>query len=103
MTAIFPVLPGQGWSVTKTPRFATRVQRSVSGRRLALLDQPVPIWDFTLTYSFLRDRHDTRGGHGLGFGFDELRTLMGFFLQQQGSFAPFLFDDPTDDNLVGQN
>ena len=27
---------------------------------------------------------------------------MGFFLQQQGAFQPFLFDDPTDDTVTGQ-
>lgn len=101
MTAIFPALPGLAWSVTKAPRFATRIQKAVSGRELRVLDQPNPIWLWTLTYDVLRDRHDTRGT-GLGAGYDELRTLMGFFLQQQGSFAPFLFDDPTDDTAVGQ-
>ena len=107
MTAIFPALPGLGWSVTKAPRFATRIQRAVTGRELRILDQPYPIWTWTLTYSLLRDKHDTRGpngtgGSGLGAGFDELRTLAGFFLQQQGAFQPFLFDDPTDDTVTAQ-
>jgi uncharacterized protein (TIGR02217 family) len=102
MTAIFPTLPGLGWSVTKAPRFATRVQKAVSGRELRVLDQPVPIWTWTLTYSLLRDKWDTRGPGGLGVGYDELRTLAGFLLQQQGSFQPFLFDDPTDDAIIGQ-
>lgn len=101
MTAIFPALPGLGWSVSKTPRFATRIQQAVSGRELRALDQPNPIWTWTLTYSMLRDRNDTRGA-GLGAGYDELRTLMGFFLQQQGAFQPFLFDDPTDDRASAQ-
>ena len=101
MTAIFPALPGLAWSVTKAPRFATRIQKAVSGRELRVLDQPNPIWLWTLTYDVLRDPHDTRGP-GLGAGYDELRTLMGFFLAQQGSFAPFLFDDPTDDTAIGQ-
>jgi len=102
VTAIFPALPGLGWSVTKAPRFATRIQRAVAGRELRVLDQPYPIWTWTLTYSLLRDKHDTRGPAGLGAGYDELRTLAGFFLQQQGSFQPFLFDDPTDDSVIGQ-
>lgn len=101
MTAIFPALPGLAWSVTKSPRFATRIQKSVSGRELRVLDQPNPIWLWTLTYDILRDSHDTRGT-GLGGGYDELRTLMGFFLQQQGAFQPFLFDDPTDDSATAQ-
>lgn len=102
MTAIFPVLPGLGWSVTKAPRFATRIQRAVNGRELRVLDQPYPVWTWTLNYSLLRDKWDTRGTGGFGAGYDELRTIAGFFLQQQGAFAPFLFDDPSDDSLTGQ-
>jgi uncharacterized protein (TIGR02217 family) len=102
VTAIFPVLPGLGWSVTKTPRFAGRIQHAVSGREVRVLDQPFPIWTWTLTYSLLRDKWDTRGAGGLGAGYDELRTLAGFFLAQQGTFQPFLFDDPTDNTVVAQ-
>src|SRR3984957_9762470 len=102
MTAIFPTLPGLGWSVSKAPRFATRIQRAVSGRELRVVDQPNPIWTWTLTYSMLRDAHDTRAASGSGVGYDELRTLVGFFLQQQGAFQPFLFDDPTDDTASAQ-
>lgn len=103
MTAIFPALAGLGWSVTKAPRFATRTQKAISGRQLRIVDQPNPIWTWTLTYSLLRDKWDTRQSGGLGAGFDELRTLAGFFLRQQGAFAPFLFDDPTDDTIAGQS
>ena len=102
MTATFPALPGLGWSVSKAPRFATRIQRAVSGRELRVIDQPNPIWTWTLTYSMLRDEHDTRAASGPGVGYDELRTLMGFFLQQQGAFQPFLFDDPSDDRASAQ-
>ena len=102
MTAIFPALPGLGWSVRKTPRFATRIQRAVSGRELRVLDQPNPIWSWTLTYEILRDKNDLRAATGPGAGYDELRTLMGFFLQQQGAFQPFLYDDPTDDQVAAQ-
>jgi uncharacterized protein (TIGR02217 family) len=102
MTAIFPVLPGLGWSVTKMPRFAGRVQNALSGRELRVLDQINPIWTWTLTYSLLRDKWDVRAPVGPGSGYDELRTLIGFFLQQQGTFRPFLFDDPTDNTVTDQ-
>jgi uncharacterized protein (TIGR02217 family) len=102
MTAIFPSLSGQGWSVTKSPRFATRIQRAVNGRELRALDQPYPLWNWTLTYPLLRDRNDTRAFSGSGIGYDEFRTLAGFFLQQQGALQPFLFDDPTDDSVTAQ-
>ena len=102
MTAIFPSLPGQGWSVTKSPRFATRIQRAVNGRELRALDQPYPLWTWTLTFPLLRDCNDTRAPSSPGPGYDELRTLAGFFLQQQGALQPFLFDDPTDDRVTAQ-
>jgi uncharacterized protein (TIGR02217 family) len=102
VTTIFPVLPGLGWSVTKAPRFAGRIQHAVSGREVRVLDQPYPIWTWTLTYSLLRDKWDARGAGGLGAGYDELRTIAGFFLAQQGTFQPFLFDDPTDSVAAGQ-
>src|ERR1041384_7301947 len=102
MTAIFPSFAGLAWSVTKAPRFATRIQRAVSGRELRALDQPWPIWTWTLSYSLLRDKWDARAASGPGLGYDELRTLAGFFLQQQGGFLPFLFDDPTDNSVTGQ-
>ena len=102
MTAIFPSLPGLGWSVVKSPRFATRIQRAVNGRESRALDQPNPIWSWTLTYPLLRDRSDARAPSGAAIGYDELRTLAGFFLQQQGALQPFLFDDPTDNAVTAQ-
>jgi uncharacterized protein (TIGR02217 family) len=102
VTAVFPVLPGLGWAVTKAPRFQTRIQRAVSGRELRALDQPYPIWTWTLSYTVLRDKWDARATAGPGMGYDELRTLAGFFLQQQGAFLPFLYDDPTDNSVAAQ-
>ncbi|HEX3884740.1 MAG TPA: DUF2460 domain-containing protein [Stellaceae bacterium] len=102
MTAVFPTLPGLAWSVIKVPRFASRIQRSVSGRELVLNDQPVPTWEFTLTFNLLRDPNDVRGGNGMGTGYNELRQLMGFFLGQQGAYQPFLFQDPSDCSVTGQ-
>lgn len=98
----FPSLPGLSWSVTKTPKFATRTQTSVSGRQLRVLDMPMPVWTWTLVYEFLRDQNDTRFGNALGTGHDELRTLGGFFLRQQGAFNTWLFTDPTDDTVTNQ-
>jgi uncharacterized protein (TIGR02217 family) len=101
---VFPSLPGCGWSVTKAPRFQTRTQKAVSGRQLRIADQQSPIWTFTLTFPLLRDAHDTRAGSGvgLGIGYDELRTLAGFFLAAQGAYGTFLFADPSDNQVTGQ-
>jgi uncharacterized protein (TIGR02217 family) len=94
MALIFPALPGLAWSVTKTPTFQTRIQRAVSGRELRALDYPYPLWQFTLVFDFLRDNPAA--------GLDELRTLMGFFMLCQGAFGTFLFQDPSDDRVSGQ-
>lgn len=94
MALIFPALPGLAWSVTKTPTFQTRIQRAVSGRELRALDYPYPLWQFTLVFAFLRDNPAA--------GFDELRTLMGFYLACQGAYGTFLFQDPSDYQVIGQ-
>ena len=94
MALIFPALPGLAWSVTKSPTFRTRIQRAVSGRELRALDYPYPLWQFTLVFDFLRDNPAA--------GYDELRTLMGFFMLCQGAFGTFLFQDPSDDRVSGQ-
>jgi uncharacterized protein (TIGR02217 family) len=94
MALIFPALPGLAWSVTKSPTFQTRIQRAVSGRELRALDYPYPLWQFTLVFDFLRDNPAA--------GYDELRTLIGFFLLCQGAFGTFLFQDPSDDRVSGQ-
>jgi len=93
-TGVFPALPGLAWSVTKSPTFQTRVQRAVSGRELRALDYPYPLWQFTLIFDLLRDNPAA--------GYDELRTLMGFFMLCQGAFGTFLFRDPSDDHVAGQ-
>jgi uncharacterized protein (TIGR02217 family) len=94
MALIFPALPGLAWSVTKTPTFQTRIQRAASGRELRALDYPYPLWQFALVYDFLRDNPAA--------GYDELRTLMGFFMLCQGAFGAFLFEDPSDYQVIGQ-
>jgi uncharacterized protein (TIGR02217 family) len=90
---VLPALIGQGWAVTKTPIFQTRIQRAVSGRELRALDYPYPLWQFSLTYDVLRDQPAPQ---------DDLRTLMGFVMACQGAFGTFLYDDPTDNAVVGQ-
>ena len=94
MALIFPTLPGLAWSVTKSPTFQTRIQRAVSGRELRALDYPYPLWQFALVYDFLRDDPAA--------GYDELRTLVCFFMMCQGAFGSFLFEDPSDRERVGQ-
>ena len=98
MTAIFPALPGLGWCVTKAPRFATRIQRAVSGRELRVLDQPYPIWTWTLTYSLLRD-HGIPGTGEPGAAMTSCARCWVFPGSSRARFASFLFDDPSDNSV----
>jgi uncharacterized protein (TIGR02217 family) len=97
--ATFPVLIGQGWSVTKTPIFQTRVQRAVSGRELRALDYPYPLWRFTLTFNYLPDATSPPSGSP---GNTDLRNLMGFFMVCQGAYNTFTYWDPSDNTELGQ-
>jgi uncharacterized protein (TIGR02217 family) len=90
---VLPALIGQGWSVTKTPTFQTRIQRAASGRELRSLDYPYPLWQFSLIYDVLRDAAPPQA---------DLRTLLGFVMACQGAFCTFLYDDPTDNQVQDQ-
>jgi len=89
--AIFPTLPGLKWDIKKTPEFSTCVQTSASGKENATAFWSYPRWQFELSYELLRDT-----------GVSELKTLMGFFLQRQGRFDSFLFNDTSDNSITGQ-
>lgn len=83
--------PGLAWSVTKAPTFQTRIQRAVSGRELRALDYPYPLWQFSLPIEFMRQNAS----------FSELNALMGFFMVCQGAFSTFVYEDPTDNTVIG--
>ncbi len=90
--AIFPTLPGLKWDVTKKPYFSTKIQTSVNGKEARAINWSYPRWQFDLSYELLRD--DVT---------NELRTLMGFFLQRQGAFDSFLYTDPSDNYVASQS
>lgn len=80
-TEKFPLSPGLSWSVHVAPKFNTRVAGHVSGREIRTAWQQFAIYDFTLTFDFLR-----------GDATQEIETLMGFFLARQGQYDTFLLD-----------
>ena len=88
---VFPTLPGIQWGVHKSPQFNTTTHRAVSGYEIRAARMQYPLWTFTLSYEFLRD-----------WAYAELKTLMGFFLQQMGSFSAFCYPDPSDNAVVSQ-
>lgn len=97
---VFPLLSGLGWSVHKTPTFASLVASHVSGREVRAAQYANPVWQFEVSFEGLDGT--TAGAYG-GLGAQSLQTLMGLFLQCQGQFTPFLYADPTDYSVSAQS
>jgi uncharacterized protein (TIGR02217 family) len=95
--AIFPTLPGQGWSIVKTPRFSTRVASHSSGREVRLGLYAHALYEFELTFDAL----DSSGANA-GLQAQSLQSLMGFWLACAGQFGTFLYVDPTDSVAANQ-
>ena len=95
----FPQLAGQGWSVHKRPSFSTRIASHVSGREVREALYAVSLYEFELTFDALAS--SGAGPYGT-VGATSLQTLLGFVLQCQGQFGTFLYVDPTDNAVVGQ-
>ncbi|MGB6536638.1 MAG: DUF2460 domain-containing protein [Xanthobacteraceae bacterium] len=91
-----PALSGLSWSRHKKPGFSTRVASHVSGREVRVALMAYPLYEFEAAYNGLTSSASLFAG----LGASSLQTLMGFFLQLQGQFATFLYEDP-DDNAVG--
>lgn len=89
---VFPSLPGLQWNVIKTPVWKTRVQQSTSGKELRAAYMSYPLWRFTLNYEVLR----ADAAH------QELQQLIGLFNRMRGSWDNFLYEDPDDKSVVGQ-
>jgi uncharacterized protein (TIGR02217 family) len=83
---VFPSLPGLAWGMSKKPKWASRVQKSVSGKRQAIGYMSYPLYEWTLQFNVLREYAS----------FSELETLQGFFNQMKGQVDTFLFADPVD-------
>ncbi len=86
---VFPSLVGLSWNVKRSPSFKTEVKRALSGREIRGTFQRYPLYEFKLSYEFLR------AGSEL-----ELQKLVTFFLARQGAFDSFLFTDPLDNAVV---
>lgn len=77
---------GVGYSVHKKPMFKTNIATASGGFEVRYAMMAYPTWDYELTYEFLTDKAEN----------DALHTMVGFFLQCQGSGNSFLFKDPDD-------
>lgn len=92
--AVYPIdaLAGLGIKVQKSPSFSTLIQRAVSGHEYRYGQMVYPIWDMVLSYNFLRDVA----------AYDELRTLVAFFLNRRAALDSFLLSDPDDNTATTQ-
>jgi uncharacterized protein (TIGR02217 family) len=91
-TAVFPTLPGLGFSVIRTPIWSNQIQQSVSGKKTSVALWSYPRHRWTLTYNYLR------GDASLA----EFQTLFGFFNARQGQFDTFQYQDADDNAVTGQ-
>lgn len=89
----FPVLPGIGWDIKKTPVNSTRVMEAASGVEYRAQNWSSPRWKFSIPISFLRQY----------LAYTEWSTLTGFILQQAGMFANWIYSDPSDNSRTTQN
>jgi len=72
--------------VTRAPLWKTGIKESVSGREVRNSYMAYPLWDFTLSYEFLR----------AASSFGELQSIVGFFNSRRGAWDDFLFLVPDD-------
>ena len=97
--AIFPTLAGLTWDTVKTPAFNTAIKKAVSGRETRVAYMATPMYSFKLQFEFLRDKMAVQVPSS---PYDELKQLMSFFINRQGSFDSFLFEDTTDNLVTAQ-
>lgn len=93
----FPILRGLGWSFHRKPAFDTNVSQRVSGRRVVAENRCYPLYDFELTYNYLRTDRP----------YSDLEQIEGLFLSSRGQSRPFLFSqntvyEPNKNRLTGQ-
>lgn len=86
-------LRGLGWSTHKKPEFNTGRSTSAAGHEITTAYMQYPRWEFNLTYDILRDEDAPE---------TDLKTILGFFCQRQGSYDAFAFEDPSDFEAVDQ-
>lgn len=83
---VFPSLQGLKWDRKKTPEWSTKIQRTASGKEARVSFFSTPLYNFSLTYEFLRTDS----------AIDELKSLVQLFNQCKGSFDTFLYCDEYD-------
>jgi hypothetical protein len=95
--AVFPSIPGLGFSCVKSPEFSSIVQTGPALHTVRVAQAQNPIWHWQLLYQWMWNDPSRLVPP---VKYTDLQTMMGFFLARQGRFDDFLFCDP-DDNYSG--
>jgi len=90
---IFPQTIGLKIERTKTPEWKTITHRAASGKETRTSLMSYPLWNFALSYEFLRDDIAT----------NEFKSLAGFYNNMKGGYDTFLYLDPYDNVVTAQN
>lgn len=90
--AIFPSLVGLSFPVKRAPQFNTIVQQAASGREVRAALRTYALWDWELCFDYLSS----------AAAIADWQNLLGFYLQRQGSYDAFLFNDTDDNTVTGQ-
>jgi hypothetical protein len=101
LTTLFPLtnyqvsggIRGLTWPVMKTPEFSTTVKTSPSFQEVRIKNAVNPRWHWTLIYNYLKD--NPNDVPALYAPATDYRIMQGFFEQQSGQNASFLFLDPS--------
>jgi hypothetical protein len=88
LSATFPTLGGQGWSIHYRPAFTTDVAAHVSGRESRAAKMSVPQWEIELSFDLLRA--DIAA---------DLQMIVGFFGSMAGQSGAFAFPVPQELDL----
>jgi hypothetical protein len=91
---IFPSLMGLQYPVNKSPYFDTNIQKSKGGREVRAQEQSIPLWKWRMKWYMRQNRLQTAQTY------DDYQRLLGFFAYHGGAFDSFLYQDPTDFQLV---
>ncbi|MGH9609439.1 MAG: DUF2460 domain-containing protein, partial [Bryobacteraceae bacterium] len=84
---IFPTFAGIGWPVTFSPLWNNQIQKTVTGRAVAVTYQQFALYTLKVQFSYLSS--------------NDFNNLMGFFNIQGANLTPFLFDaGPGNDSVV---
>jgi Conserved hypothetical protein 2217 (DUF2460) len=89
---VFPELPGLVYPVIKQPMWSNKIQTSTSGKETRTSFWSYPVWDYKISYDFLRSGIQA-----------EMQTLIGFFNSRQGNYDSWLFNDPDDNSVSFQS